>query len=62
MIDVVALLPLFHGLDTISRITLNGHLLDCVKNMHRTYVYEVKSLLRTGKNTLRLDAFRRTGL
>lgn len=46
---------IFHGLDTLCRITLNGEILDSVKNMHRTYVYEVRSLLHLGKNTLRLD-------
>ena len=44
-----------YGLDTLCRITLNGKPLDCVKNMHRTYTYEVKSLLLPGENTLRLD-------
>ena len=45
----------FYGLDTLCRITLNGQLLDSVKNMHRTYVYEVRNLLHPGENTLRLD-------
>ena len=45
----------FHGLDTICHIYLNGRLLDKVKNMHRTYVYDVKDRLRVGENTLRLD-------
>ena len=45
----------FHGLDTICRISLNGKRLDRVKNMHRTYVYEVKNRLLPGKNTLTLE-------
>ena len=45
----------FHGLDTICTITLNGHRLGRVKNMHRTYVFPVKDLLLPGENTLRLD-------
>ena len=45
----------FHGLDTICAITLNGKPLDRVKNMHRTYTYQVKGLLRSGENELRLD-------
>ena len=45
----------FQGLDTICRISLNGVTLDRVKNMHRTYTYDVKELLRPGKNTLRLE-------
>ena len=45
----------FYGLDTICQIFLNDKLLDSVKNMHRTYVYEVKELLREGENSIRLD-------
>ncbi len=45
----------FRGLDTLCRITLNGKRLDDVKNMHRTYVYSVRELLKAGENTLRLD-------
>lgn len=45
----------FHGLDTLCTITLNGHRLARVKNMHRTYVFPVKNLLLPGENTLRLD-------
>ena len=45
----------FQGLHTICRISLNGRELDRVKNMHRAYTYDVKELLRPGKNTLRLE-------
>lgn len=45
----------FKGLDTICHIYLNETLLAKVKNMHREYVYEVKSLLNPGENTLRLE-------
>lgn len=45
----------FQGLDTICHIYLNGKLLDKVKNMHRTYVYSVENLLKSGENTLRLE-------
>lgn len=45
----------FLGLDTICEITLNGSLLDNTMNMHRAYTYDVKSLLKVGKNTLELD-------
>lgn len=44
----------FHSLDTLCEITLNGHRLARVKNMHRTYVFSVKELLHSGENTLRL--------
>ena len=46
---------IFHGLDTICHIYLNGTRLDKVKNMHRTYAYDVKELLHQGENTLRLE-------
>ncbi len=45
----------FYGLDTLCRITLNDCLLGEVKNMHRTYVYDVKALLKPGENVLTLD-------
>lgn len=45
----------FHGLETLCEISLNGSRLARVKNLHRTYVFEVRPLLRPGRNTLRLD-------
>lgn len=45
----------FDGLDTICDISLNGTLLDKVKNMHRTYTYDVKALLVPGVNELHLQ-------
>lgn len=45
---------LFHGLDTICDIFLNGELLGSVKNMHRAYEYDIKSLAKE-KNELRLE-------
>ncbi len=45
----------FHGLDTICTVTLNGTRLGQVQNMHRSYTYEVRQLLRPGQNLLRLD-------
>jgi len=45
----------FLGLDTICRIILNGYAIDNVKNMHRRYLYDIKSRLTCGKNTLRLE-------
>ena len=53
---------IFYGLDTLCRITLNGKTLDSVKNMHRTYVYEVRSLLRPGKNTCGISPGSSTGI
>lgn len=45
----------FAGLDTICHIFLNGKLLGKVKNMHRSYTYDVKALLHPGSNLLRLE-------
>ncbi len=45
----------FLGIDTICAITLNGTLVDNTKNMHRAYTYDVKQLLRVGKNKIELD-------
>jgi len=45
----------FHGLDTICHIYLNGKLLDKVQNMHRTHVIYVGDDLTEGENTLRLE-------
>ena len=44
----------FEGLDTICDIFLNGEKLDSVKNMHRTFVYDVKEKVKLGTNTIRL--------
>ena len=45
----------FHGLDTICRIYLNGTLLDKVQNMHRTHILYTYDALVEGENTLRLE-------
>jgi len=42
----------FEGLDTIADITLNGEKLGHVENMHRTWEYSVKELLKKENNTL----------
>ncbi|WP_336790297.1 beta-mannosidase [Paenibacillus sp. MMO-177] len=42
----------FEGLDTLAEILLNGHLLACTNNMHRTYEFDVKDYLRQGENEL----------
>lgn len=46
---------IFHGLDTICHIYLNGELLEKVQNMHRTHVLYVHDVLVEGENTLRLE-------
>ena len=45
----------FHGLDTVCAVYLNGKLLGNVKNMHRSYEFDVADKLIVGENTLRLD-------
>jgi len=44
----------FKGLDTIADIWLNGKHLGYVDNMHRTWEYEIKSLLLPKDNELRI--------
>lgn len=46
---------IFYGLDTICDIYLNNHKLDSVKNMHRTYIYDVNDIIVIGTNTVRLE-------
>lgn len=45
----------FEGIDTLADIYLNGVLLGSVKNMHRTYSYDVDGVLQEGKNELRVS-------
>ncbi|MFC4776247.1 glycoside hydrolase family 2 protein [Paenibacillus sp. GCM10023252] len=42
------------GLDTIAEIDVNGSLLACTKNMHRTYRFDVRPLLNAGDNRIRI--------
>lgn len=44
----------FYGLDTICSIFVNGVLIDSVKNMHRTYTYDIKDKIKAGKNSVEL--------
>ena len=44
----------FHGLDTLADIYLNDILLASVSDMHRTYRFSVKDLVRMGANELRI--------
>ena len=45
----------FYGLDTYAKIYLNHHLVDYVDNMHRTWRYNVKGLLKEGENLLEVQ-------
>ena len=42
----------FAGLDTIAEVRLNGVVLGETRNMHRTYRFDVRSVLRDGTNEL----------
>ena len=44
----------FEGVDTIADIYLNGEHIGSPDNMHRTWEYEVKGLLNSGENELRV--------
>ncbi|MBR1472579.1 MAG: glycoside hydrolase family 2 protein, partial [Lachnospiraceae bacterium] len=44
----------FYGLDTVTEICLNGERLAVTRNMHRTYRFSVKEMLRSGANELQL--------
>lgn len=54
LLDMDELLLRFEGLDTIADITLNGRKLGHVENMHRTWEYSVKELLKEKENTLHI--------
>lgn len=44
----------FSGLDTLCRIEINGKELARTDNMHRVYIFDIKTLVDVGKNTLTL--------
>ncbi|ACZ29307.1 glycoside hydrolase family 2 TIM barrel [Xylanimonas cellulosilytica DSM 15894] len=41
-----------YGLDTVARVELNGVVVATTQNMHRSYRWDVRPLLRAGANTL----------
>lgn len=47
----------FCGIDTISKIYLNGSLIGSTNNMHRTYIFDVTSVISDGENTLRIEIY-----
>ena len=47
----------FYGIDTISKVYLNGTLIGSTNNMHRTYIFDVTSELKDGENTLRIEIY-----
>ena len=44
----------FYGIDTVADVFLNGKKLGHTENMHRTWVYQVKELVKEGENLLEL--------
>jgi len=42
----------FKGLDTLATIKLNSYLIARTKNMHQTYIFDIKKFLKLGKNIL----------
>ncbi|OPA74235.1 glycoside hydrolase [Paenibacillus selenitireducens] len=42
------------GLDTLAEVEVNGQLLGRTDNMHRTYLFDVKRLLKAGQNDMRI--------
>jgi len=53
--DVVELVCL--GIDTLGEIFINGKSIAKVNNMHRSWRFNVKALLKTGENTIRVVLF-----
>ena len=45
----------FEGLDTLCDVYLNGKRIGSTNNMHRTWRFDVKGLLREGDNTLAVE-------
>ncbi|MFE2918234.1 glycoside hydrolase family 2 protein [Kitasatospora indigofera] len=43
---------LFHGLDTVAEIRVNGQVVGSTANMHRTYAFDVTGLVRERDNEL----------
>lgn len=44
----------FYGLDTLCSIYLNDKLLANTNNMHRTYIFDIKDIIKEGKNKMML--------
>ena len=53
-IDSEEILLTFYGIDTVADVFLNGKKLGHTENMHRTWVYQVKELVKEGENLLEL--------
>jgi beta-mannosidase len=47
----------FDGIDTLSEVTLNGHVLGKTENMHRRYEFDVTGILKAEDNVLLVKIF-----
>lgn len=47
----------FDGIDTIADIVLNGEFLGHAENMHRSFEYDVKGILKPGENELKVTFY-----
>lgn len=45
------------GLDTLADIRINGQLIASTNNMHRTYEFDVKDVLREGENVIHITFY-----
>lgn len=54
MLSCDSVLLHFDGIDTLSAVTLNGQLLGNTDNMHRTWEFSVKELLKEKENELQV--------
>ena len=45
------------GLDTLAEIIINGKTVANTSNMHRTYDFDIKKLVREGRNNIRIVLF-----
>jgi beta-mannosidase len=48
---------LCEGIDTVADISINGFLIAHTENMHRTYEFDVKALLRIGENKIQVKLY-----
>ena len=48
------MLLVFHGIDTVADLYLNGHKLGHTENMHRRFSFSIKEWAKEGENLLEL--------
>ena len=57
LLECDAVLLRCHGLDTLAVVQINGQPAGEADNMHRTWEFDVKALLREGENEIRITFF-----